>query len=34
MKPEVVRKLFDMTKIAAQIHSWEFELQRKGILQN
>ena len=31
MKPGTVSKLFDMTKIAAQIHSWDFEPQRNGI---
>ena len=33
MKPGVVSKLFDIPKIAPQIHSWEFEPQRKGILR-
>jgi hypothetical protein len=32
MKPEAVSKIFDIPKIAAQIYSWKFEPQRKGIL--
>lgn len=34
MNPGVVSKLFDIPKIASQIDSWDFEPQRKGILQD
>ena len=34
MKTGAVSKLFDIPKIAIQIYSWEFEPQRKDILQD